>query len=78
MKKYYVGIGGSPKDQWVEADDFADALNKAKKMAIEMAEEEGVDPDTIDTWGEDDPDIGAGACPEGDPGGYWPNVMIVN
>ena len=73
---YYVGVGGSPRDSWIEYDDFSDAQMAALEMAEQMAEEQGIDPAKIDTWGDDDPEIGAGACPEGDPGGYWPMVVI--
>lgn len=75
-KTYYVGIGGSPRDSWIEYEDFASALEAAREMAVEMCGRTGDDPDSIDTWGEDDPEIGAGACPEGDHGGYWPCVVI--
>jgi hypothetical protein len=75
-RRYYVGMGGAPKEQRVEHEDFASALDAALDMAYEVADREGIDRDNIDTWGEDDPDIGAGACPEGDPGGYWPHVII--
>jgi len=76
--KYYVGIGGSPRDSWDTYEDFAGAIEAAREMAVEMCTRTGDDPDTIDTWGEDDPAVGAGACPEGDHGGYWPCVMFEN
>jgi len=74
---YLVGLGGSPPDQRDEYDDFASALEAARVMAVEMAERNHEDPADIDTWGEDDPDIGAGACPSNCDGAYWPHVTWV-
>lgn len=48
-----------------------------RRLAREMAEDLGLDPDDIDTYG-DEPDgdemDSAGACPDGDDGGYWPVI----
>lgn len=75
-REYFVGIGGSPPETHIECPDFCEAMEVCWNMAYGMAEEQEVDEDKLDAWGEDDPSIGAGVCPEGDPGGYWPNVFI--
>lgn len=76
MRTYKVGFGGRPPDTFELFEDFDEALARAEELAIEHCAETGDDPDDIDTWGEDDPEIGAGACPAGCDGGYWPNVVI--
>jgi hypothetical protein len=40
-------------------------------MAREMADEQGIDPDEIEIYEEDDR---IGACPDGSTGAYWPVV----
>ncbi len=76
--KYLVGIGGSPKDQMIECDTFDEAINKCADMAIEQAEHEGINIGSLASWGEDDPDLGAGVCPLNNDGGYWPNVHWIS
>lgn len=84
--KYYAGIGAT--DTWIKYDNFPEALGAAYDMAVSMAKdtvydpgEEYIDPDSIDTWIENDARgniIGAGACPIGKSGEYWPQVKIVD
>ena len=74
--KYFVGVGGTPENTWREFDDYDEARDHCLELAIVMAEEQGIDSDDIDTWGEDNPVVGAGACPSNDEGGYWPVVSI--
>lgn len=73
---YRVGFGGRPSETFEEFDNFDDAIEWCRELAIEHCDETGDDPDDIDVWGEDDPDIGAGACPSNCDGAYWPCVVI--
>jgi hypothetical protein len=73
---YYVGIGGSPMDTWKEYYCYFDAVDACWELAEEMAEEKGIHLENLSQWGCDDPCVGAGVCPVGDNGGYWPNVFI--
>lgn len=75
MSKYLVGIGGSPPDQRKEYDNFDDALDAAYDMAVEMAEDEHLDPDDIRTWHGDGRPTEGGACPSNNDGAYWPCVV---
>jgi hypothetical protein len=75
-KTYYVGIGGSPKDSWTQCEDFSTALDAAWEIAEELCEDRSQDPDSLLSWGDDDLDIGAGVCPDGQSGYRWPQVFI--
>ena len=78
MTKYIVGVGGSDKAQWDEYGDLGEAMERALELAEEQAEQStdvDDDVDNIDTYdnGPDD----RGACPEGQPGSYWPVVREI-
>jgi hypothetical protein len=75
INEYYVGVGGSPRDTWSSFDDLEYAKGKCLEMAKEQAEYNGLDPDDIEEWG-DDEDTGWGACPSDDDGGYWPCIWV--
>lgn len=75
-RRYYVGIGGSPRDSWKEHECFFAAIDACWQMAEEQAQDEGVDVLTLESWGGDDPDTGAGVCPCDEPGNDWPNIFI--
>jgi len=75
-RQYFVGIGGEPFDALKQFCCYFEALDACWQMAEEMAEEKGISLECLDSWGGDDPSTGAGVCPVGDNGCYWPNVFI--
>ena len=63
-----------------EHDDFNDAMNRCLDLAMEQAD----DDEDVDTFiNGDNPETNpcgnwmAGACPNGDTGGYWPHVEYI-
>jgi len=69
---YFVGIGGEPKENREEYESLEAASSRCVEMALTQAAEEGIDPETVGVYRT--AGIVAGACPDGDEGGYWPRV----
>lgn len=76
MPAYTVGLGGSPSDSHISYETLEEAQTACLTMGREMADSEGVDPDSIVLWG-DDAETGWGACPAGHSGAYWPQIVEV-
>jgi len=76
---YRVGIGGTPEDMWKEYDNEAEAEEAALTMARGMAIEQGLDPDTVEHYMDEDisPTVYAGACPDEDDGSHWPVIRKI-
>lgn len=64
-----------------ESQDFHEALDACLREAEEQAIETGEQVDTFingaDPEKYPDGEWEAGACPDGDPGGYWPHVYWI-
>lgn len=63
-----------------EHDDFDDALSRAEELAEEQADGT-VEVSAYENGSRNADGSGeweAGACPDGDPGGYWPHVEWKN
>lgn len=68
--------GNSIDSEWTSFDD---ALARAEELAEEQSDGE-VEVSTYENGTRNDDGSGdweAGACPDGDPGGYWPHVEFV-
>ena len=67
---YHIYYGGGPRDlHYAVTEDEAWAM--AWDMARDMAADEGIAPETLGEYRQEDR---MGICPEGSDGAYWPIV----
>lgn len=71
---YLVMIGGTPIEQAESCETAEEAEEIAIAMARDVAEADGLDPDTVDVYGYEGAHEGWGACPRDHDGAYYPII----